>query len=72
MFQELANITGLAKDTFYSLEMNRRSVISIETRESLGDIVHMDSGEFFIKYVALVNVPEEEGTKKITNLITFS
>ncbi|TVV27516.1 helix-turn-helix domain-containing protein [Weissella cibaria] len=63
-YQELANITGLAKDTLYSLEMNRRSVISVETIEALADILHMDSGEFFIKYVALVDVPDEEGTKK--------
>ncbi|MBJ7692527.1 helix-turn-helix domain-containing protein [Weissella confusa] len=63
-FQELANITSLAKDTLYSLEMNRRGVISVETLEALADILHMDSGEFFIKYVALVDVPDEEGTKK--------
>lgn len=66
-FQDLANITGLAKDTLYSLGMNRRGVISVETLEALADLLQMDYGDFFIKYVALVDVPDEEGTKKINN-----
>lgn len=63
-FQDITNITGLSRDTIYSVEINRRSVLSVETLEALADLMHMDSGEFFIKYVALVDVPDEEGTKK--------
>lgn len=62
--QDVRRITGLAKNSVYSIEQNARTVLSVETIEIIARLFGITSTEFFDKYIALYEVPDEEDTKK--------
>lgn len=62
--EDVGKITGLAKNSVYSIERNARTVLSVETIEVISKLFGMETSVFYDKYVALYKVTDEEGTKK--------